>query len=191
MARAKPKDEDAGWVGVARLGRRASQHRSLDEQLFVRFPSLFRLFARVASRLRPGSRLRGLALNRAVARAYAAGNRRDFAVLLLTHDPEHEYRPSPKLMPPDLEAVFRGNDGYLRLWRYWMDAFDDIRWEPEEVLDLGERFVVTTQQSGRGSGSGVEVSEPVFQVFETRRGLVTSQTDFLDRSEALAAATRP
>jgi ketosteroid isomerase-like protein len=175
-------------VPVPRLSGRASQHRSVDERLFLRFPSLFRRLAAALARLRPGSQLRRLVIGRAVARAYAAGNRRDFEVLLLTHDRDHEYRPSPKLMPPDLQPVFRGHDGYLRLWHYWMDAFEDIRWDPEEVLDLGDRFVVTTQQTGHGSASGVAVSEPVFQLFETRRGLVTRQTDFLDRSEALAAA---
>ena len=45
-----------------------------------------------------------------------------------------------------------------------------------------------TQQRGRGSGSGVVVSEPVFQLFTLRRGLVVRQEDFLDRSEALEAA---
>jgi hypothetical protein len=32
------------------------------------------------------------------------------------------------------------------------------------------------------------VSEPVFQLFTTRRGLVVRQEDFLDRAKALEAA---
>jgi hypothetical protein len=94
-------------------------------------------------------------------------------------------------MPPDLEAVFRGHDGYLTLWRYWLDAFEDIRWDPEEILDLGEKALVTTLQSGHGSGSGVSVSEPVFQLFTFKRGLVLRQEDFLDRSKALETAGLP
>jgi hypothetical protein len=93
-------------------------------------------------------------------------------------------------MPPDQDAVFHGHDGYLRLWRYWLDAFDDIRWDPDEVLDFGDRFLVTARQRGHGSGSGVAVSEPVFQLFELRRGLVVRQEDFTDRSTALRAAER-
>jgi anthranilate phosphoribosyltransferase len=84
--------------------------------------------------------------------------------------------------------VFYGHDGYRQLWRYWLDAFEDIRWDPEEILDFGDKFLVTTQQRGRGSGSGVAVSEPVFQLFTVRRGLVVRQEDFLDRSKALEAA---
>ena len=91
-------------------------------------------------------------------------------------------------MPPDLPEVFHGHDGYRRLWAYWLDAFDDIGWEPEEILDFGDRVVVTTRQRGHGSGSGVGVSVPVFQLFRMRRGLAISQEDFLDRAEALEAA---
>jgi hypothetical protein len=62
------------------------------------------------------------------------------------------------------------------------------RWEPEDVLDFGDRFVVSTEQRGRGSGSGVAVTQPVFQVFTLRRELVLRQEDFLDRPKALEAA---
>ena len=175
-------------IALPPLSERASRHRSLDERLFVRCPALYRLLADASMRLSPRSRLRRLMLARSVGRAYAAGNRRDFEVLLVGHDPEHEYRPSGELMPPDVEAVLYGHDGYLQLWRYWLDAFEDIRWDPQEILDFGDRFLVTTQQRGHGSGSGVAVSEPVFQLFELRRGLVVRQEDFLDRSEALEAA---
>ena len=96
--------------------------------------------------------------------------------------------PSGELLPPDLEPTFDGRDGYLRLWRYWLDAFEDIRWDPEEILDLGDKLLVTTQQRGHGSGSGVAVSEQVFQLFTFRRGLVVRQEDFLDHSKALKAA---
>jgi ketosteroid isomerase-like protein len=103
-------------------------------------------------------------------------------------DPACEYRPSRDLMPPDLEAVFYGHDGMRELWRYWRDAFQDIRWEPEEILDLGDKILVTAQQRGHGSGSGVAVSEPIFQLFTLRSGYVLRQEDFRDRSAALEAA---
>ena len=128
-------------------------------------------------------------LARFIVRAYAAANRHDFDLVRAGNDPEnYEYHPSVDLLPPDLETVFYGHDGYLRLWRYWLDAFEDIRWDPEEILDLGDRILVTTQQRGHGSGSGVGVSEPVFQLFTLRRGLVIRQEDFLNRTVALNAA---
>lgn len=171
-------------------GRRAKRSRALDERLFVRFPRLYRRFAAVLARLPPRSRARQTIVARGVGQAYAAANRHDFKSVLVGWDRESEYRPSRDLMPPDLEPVFHGHEGYLQLWRYWLDAFDDIRWDPEEILDFGDSLLVTTQQRGHGSGSGVAVSEPVFQLFELRDGLVLRQTDFLDRSEALKAAAR-
>jgi ketosteroid isomerase-like protein len=127
-------------------------------------------------------------LARQVALAYAAANRRDFGAVLVGLDPERfEYRPSRDLLPPDMQSGFHGHAGYLDVWRHWLEAFGDIRWDPEEILDLGDTLVVTTQQRGTGSGSGVGVSEPVYQVFTLRRGMVVRQADFLDWDEALGA----
>jgi ketosteroid isomerase-like protein len=130
-------------------------------------------------------------LSRTMLRAYAAANRHDFDLILTSYDPEvYEYRPSRDLLPPDMEPVLHGHDGYLRLWRYWLDAFQDIHYDPMEMLDLGDKVLVTARQSGHGSGSGVAVERPVFQLFKFRRGMVISQEDFLDHSEALEAAGR-
>jgi hypothetical protein len=167
----------------------SGRSRTLDERLTVRFPAASRRLNAFLQRVRPGSRARRLVLARAITRAYAAANRHDFELILALNDPQrYEYRPSPDLLPPDMEAVYRGPDGYRRFWKLWLDAFEDIRWDPEEILDFGDRLLVTTRQSGRGSASGVVVSEPVFQLFTLRRGLVISQRDFLDRSQAVRAA---
>jgi ketosteroid isomerase-like protein len=171
------------------LTGRASRHRTPDEHLRVRFPSMFRRLGAAVLRLPPGSRLRSFVLARGMERAYAAANRHDFELMVAGYDPDaYEYHPSAELLPPDLEKVFHGHEGYRKLWRYWIDAFEDIRWDPEEVIDLGDKFLVTTRQSGHGSSSGIAVSEPVFQLFTLRRGLVIRQEDFLDRSQALEAA---
>ena len=178
-------------IPVPRLSDRAARQRSPEQRLNLRFPELSRRQIAAFGRLPPGFPGRRRTLGRAVALVYAAANRRDFEVVLLGLDPvDYEYRPAPGLTPPDLDPVFRGHDGYLRLWRYWLEAFEDIQWEPGEIIDFGERFVVTAQQRGSGSGSGVAVSEPVFQVFTLRDGLVLRQEDFLDRDAAVTAASR-
>jgi len=173
---------------LAPLSGRASHGRSVEQRLFVRFPTVYRLLAAAFMRLPPGSRLRRFLVARSVGQAYAAANRRDFESVLVGWDRASEYRPSRELLPPDLEPSYNGHDGYVRLWRYWLDAFGDIRWDPEEILDLGDKLLVTTRQRGHGSGSGIAVSERVFQLFTFRRGLVVRQEDFLGRSEALQAA---
>jgi ketosteroid isomerase-like protein len=183
--------ETSGVRSVVCVRERAGRRRTLEDRLFLRFPSIGRLLTRAFSRLPPGSRVRRALLARRIGLAYAAANRRDFEVVLAGMDlGVYEYRPSRDLLPPDVEDVFYGQEGYLRLWRYWSDAFDDIRWDPHEVLDLGDQFLVTTEQCGHGSGSGIAVSKPVYQLLTVRDGLVIRQEDFLDRGVAIAAAMR-
>jgi ketosteroid isomerase-like protein len=171
------------------VSERASLRRTFGEQLRVRFPGPFRRLGAILQRLPPRSRIRRALTVHLIVRAYAAANRRDFELILTSNDPAlYEYRPSADLLPPDMDTVYRGHEGYREFWRLWLEAFEDIRWDPEEILDLGDKALVTTKQSGTGSGSGVAVDEPVYQLFTFRRGLVIRQEDFLDRSQALEAA---
>ena len=169
---------------------RTARRRSLDERLLVRFPALFRVVGDLWMRRPPGAPLRRLLLTRLMQRGYAAGYRRDFEVLSAGLDPEIEYRGPPQLLAPDLDAVMYGRDGYIQVWRHWLDAFEDIRFEPEELLDFGDRVLLTAQLKGRGSGSGVAVSQPMFQLVKFRDGLVAWQEDFNDRDKALEAAAQ-
>lgn len=166
----------------------ACRRRTLDERLFVRFPALYRLLAEAWSRLSPRSRFRRLIRTRIAGRAGAAVNRRDFEVLFLALDPDIEYRPARDQLPPGMDAVRHGHDGYRKVWQQMIDSFEDFRAEPEELLDLGDILLATVEYVGHGSGSGVPVSIRFFQVFKLQKGLVVWQQDFSDRSEALKAA---
>jgi ketosteroid isomerase-like protein len=168
------------------------RRRTLDERVFVRFPALARLALAGGARLRPGSRLRRALVSRSLSQGYAAGNRRDFDVLLLGADPAIDYRAvsaGPGGGPaPDLVGHHYGHAGYLHVWRVMLDGFADLTLEPEEVLDLGDRLIATVRMRGHGSGSGVPFDQTLFQVFTLRRGLAVKQEDFAERAEALAAA---
>ena len=170
------------------ISEEASQRRALDERLLVRTPGLARVLTQILLRLPPQSRLRRLMVARRIGRAYAAANRRDFDLILSGLDRNTEYRPAPDLIAPDQDEVFIGHDGYLRMWRNWLDAFGDLRFDPEEVVDLGDAFLVTARQQAHVPGSAIAVGKPVFQLFKVRRGLVVWQHDFSDRSAALEAA---
>ena len=71
-----------------------------------------------------------------------------------------------------------------------IDSFEDFHAEPEEVLDLGDQLLGTTQFRGHGSGGGVPIDMPLSQLFRLRRGAVVWQRDFSDRSQALEGAAR-
>ena len=155
--------------------------------MFVRFPLVYRWLSEKLMQL-PPSRLRRSLVARRIGRAYAAANRRDFELILTGLDPETEYRPGADLIAPDQDRVFHGHEGYLQMWRNWLGAFEDLRFDPEELLDLGDLFLVTARQRAHGSRSGLAVSQPVFQLFKVERGLVVWQRDFSDRADALEAA---
>jgi ketosteroid isomerase-like protein len=174
-------------VSVAPLTGRAGQRRTLDERLSVRFPAMYRRTAEAVMRISPRSPLRRALLTRLVRRAYAATNRRDLEVSLLGFDPAIELRPQRDLVPPDKDPVLRGREAYRRFVEDWFGSFEDLRLEPQEFFDVGDRLLVAIRWKGRGSGSGIAFDQPMFQLFHLRRGLVVKQEDFGDRVAALEA----
>ena len=167
------------------------KRRTLDERVFVRFPTLYRGFAALWSRLPLRSRLRRLILLRITSQATSAGNRRDFDVLLTGFDPQIDFRVvggSWGMVAPDVIGHHHGHAGYREVWGQVLESFEDWTLEPEELIDLGHHLISVTRMSGHGAGSGAPVSQRVFQVYTFRRGLVVKQEDFGDRGEALEAA---
>ena len=121
-----------------------------------------------------------------VGRAYAAANRRDFEVILVGLHPETEYRPGPDLIAPDQPAVFHGHDGYMAMWREIRSGHsEDLRFDPEEIVDLGTRSSSPPSRAPMGPVVGIAVEKPVFQLFRIENGLVVWQRDFSDRAKAL------
>jgi ketosteroid isomerase-like protein len=165
------------------------RHRSLDERIFVRFPAAYRTFAVFWSRLPPGSRLRRLLLRRLAAQGASAANRRDFDVVLTGFDLEIDLLIARGgLNVPDYAGHHHGHAGYREAWQKLLEAFEDLTWEPQEVIDLGDRLILVNRWSAHGAGSGVPVSQLMFHLYTFRRGLVVKQEDFADRGEALQAA---
>jgi ketosteroid isomerase-like protein len=164
------------------------KYRTLDERLFLRFPALYRGFAAFWSRLPKDSRLRRLILLRITSQGTSAANRRDFDVLLTGFDPEVDLRIHAGGFPvPDFVGHHHGHAGYREAWRKLLEAFEDLSWEPDELIDLGDVVVAATQWTGHGTGSGAPVRQLLFHVYTLRRGLVVKQEDFADRREALEA----
>jgi ketosteroid isomerase-like protein len=127
-------------------------------------------------------------LARGVPRTCAALNRRDFAAFLVGIHPGVEFLGTRDVLGFDHAEAAHGHAGVLEFLQAWFDAISDLRYDPEEVLDLGDRFLITLRMSGHGSGSGVAVSRQFFLLSHVRRGWVVKQENFLDRSRALEAA---
>jgi ketosteroid isomerase-like protein len=85
---------------------------------------------------------------------YEAFNRGDIDGLLDLCAPDIKWR---DLATIDSEAV-TGKDAVRAYFETVMEAWEQIRLEPEEIIDLGgDRVVVVSHLTGRGKGSGIEV----------------------------------
>jgi ketosteroid isomerase-like protein len=80
-----------------------------------------------------------------------------------------------------VEAVERYIASFARYW-------DEIRFEPQEYLDAGDRVVVVARLTGRGKSSGVVVNRVWAYVWTIRAGKALRMEAYSERSEALAVA---
>jgi ketosteroid isomerase-like protein len=162
--------------------------RTLDERLTVRVPGLYRVLARRIIRWPLRSRLRRWMLKRRAVAGYHGMNRGDIEVLLAIYDPDvlvHFH--TGGTMPPDLTGEYRGHTGFRDLWARWSDSWEEFRFEPTEVIDLGEVMIIVVKIRGRGRASGLETETWLHEVFTFRDGLIVSQEDFLDEDSAFEA----
>jgi ketosteroid isomerase-like protein len=171
---------------------RRDRRRTLDERILVRFPGLARIVASAWSRLPPRSPIRRAFLARILRQGCEAANRRDFDFLFVLFDPEVEFEfdgsAGSSYAFPDMLGVHRGHEAYRRVWAAGDEAWSDLRLEIEQVIDFGDRLISTGRVTGSGRHTGIELNEPISQLFTMRRGLVISQQDFGDRKRALEAA---
>jgi ketosteroid isomerase-like protein len=105
-------------------------------------------------------------------------------------DPEIEWDASRlDEMIPDLAGVYRGHDGVRTYWRRWFEAWRDLEFEVEDVLDAGDDVVAlirNQRQWGRHTGIATELP-PYAQVFTVRDGILVRWRTFPDQRSALAA----
>jgi hypothetical protein len=93
--------------------------------------------------------------------------------------------------PPDQPdpKTWSGHEGVTRSIRSWAGAWDGYRIEPVGLADIGKGQVLAhIMQSGRGKGSGVEISEEQYQLWTLREGKAARLQMFRSRDEALRAA---
>jgi ketosteroid isomerase-like protein len=166
--------------------------RAFDERILLRFPGLFRLMASAWSRLPPSSRLRRTITGHVVRQWTEAGNRRDFEFLFLGLDPEIEFEmadnPDFGFTAPDVVGVHRGHDGYRRMLERVTETLEDLRFEPEEIIDFGDRLLIAGRLIGHSRYTGIALDGQLFQLVTLRGGLAVRQQDFVDRDKALEAA---
>jgi ketosteroid isomerase-like protein len=88
-----------------------------------------------------------------------------------------------------LKGVYRGREQVREVWASFVEAFDSLRWDPEEIIELDEsRLIVVNHTRLRGRGSGVEVEAVGAQLWTIRDGMAQSFKLYQSKRDALEAA---
>jgi ketosteroid isomerase-like protein len=171
------------------LRARERSSRTLDQRLMLRFPRLAAASFRLIGKLPPRSRVRQAALWRAIQLAVEAYNRRDLDVVAIGFRPDMEYYPYREFVEAGLaEPCFHGPAGYRTYIEGTYEVWGaDVRLEPTELIDLGDRVVMLANMPMRAQASGIPLGETYACVSTLKDGRVIHQRDFLDQAEALEA----
>jgi ketosteroid isomerase-like protein len=92
---------------------------------------------------------------------------------------------------PDDVGPMRGRERVRRYFQEWVDLFDEITNVPEELVDLGDGYVLALQRAtGRARLSGAETEMRFAVVYLVRDGLIVRGREYMDRATALDAVRR-
>ena len=89
---------------------------------------------------------------------------------------------------PDDAGPIRGIDAMRAYAQDWLDDFDELSFEPEELIDAGEQAVAVQRISGRAKASGIETELRYAVVYTIRDGKIVRGREYWERAEALEAA---
>ncbi len=118
----------------------------------------------------------------AVRKVTDAMARDDLDEVLRRCDPDVIYKPAQ-------EAATYGQQDLRRALERWGSDIERLELVTEELLDAGDRVVLTILLRGRGRISGAEIAATRFyEVFKLRDGAILRWEEFTDRAPALQAA---
>jgi ketosteroid isomerase-like protein len=85
------------------------------------------------------------------------------------------------------KQTYHGHDGFFENLGEMTDVFDEFRFEAQEIVEHGDRLLVTARVTGRGKSSGVEIASRLFHLWTLRDGKAVRFEIYNDREEAEAA----
>ena len=153
--------------------------------------AVLRSLQRGFARLPPGSQLRRRRLKRTNALGLAAASREDYEVPLLFCEPDVEMIVFEGARTVGLAESYHGHQGILDFFRDLRQDMADLRFEPEQVIDLGDRSAVRMAMIAVGRSGGVEIRQTRGIIFyNSPRGLVARVEHYLTWEDTLAALER-
>jgi len=119
-----------------------------------------------------------------VRRAYEAFNEGDPEPVFALLDDDFVYRARDELPGG---GAFEGPRAFRDRLASLGDAFDEVRFEPQEVIDAGRHVVVVLRQIARGRTSGAVLEQPIIHVWLIEEGRGKELRVFAQRDDALRA----
>jgi ketosteroid isomerase-like protein len=183
-----PKEESEVVRKPLRVGE--GSRRPLDQRLTLRFPRLADAYTRfVIARLPPTSRFRQAAVWRASRLGMEAFNRRDVEAAVSYGRPDFEFEAPREFVEVGFDRSYRGAAGFRKYMSTWSEVFGpDLRVEPVELIDAGDRIVLLANLRARGQASGIPLTGTIATVSFLNHGKATHVQAFFDHAEALEAA---
>ncbi len=115
---------------------------------------------------------------------YEAFANHDRETLVAHLDPE--MRVYDRAVHPDA-SVYEGHEGFMRFAQTDWDAFDEVRYDPQDFVAHGEYVVVPIKQGGRVKGTELGVQESIVNVWKLRQGKCVELRNYSTMGEALEA----
>jgi ketosteroid isomerase-like protein len=107
----------------------------------------------------------------------------DFDLLL---DPEIVFEDD--ILPDHAGETYRGHEGVARATRTWLQPYEEVTIELEEIVGSGERLVSTHRFRARARHTGITAELRYAYVWTFRDGKVIHLRSFRDAAQALEAA---
>jgi ketosteroid isomerase-like protein len=90
--------------------------------------------------------------------------------------------------PPNFESgTYHGRSEYGRLVKRWAGSWGEMRIEPRSLEAEGDWILAQVDYIGRGEGSGVEVTQPSWEVSLWEDGLCRRYEVYWDADQGQAA----
>jgi ketosteroid isomerase-like protein len=90
----------------------------------------------------------------------------------------------------DNHAPSHGVEGAMRIRNHWLDSWDEMRAEVEEVVGDDDDVVASVHLAARGKASGARVDVRLHFHFKVRDGKIAYVYEYEDRETALDALER-
>jgi ketosteroid isomerase-like protein len=123
---------------------------------------------------------------RVVREMYEAFNRGEYEKATAMLHEDVELHQAPEI--PDSDS-YRGREEFVRGLTRWLAGFEPgFQYVPEEMFDADDRVLIRILLRARGRGSGVELEQEIFNVWEVRDGMPYRLWVFWQEEEARRAA---